>query len=402
MLDSGLRSRWVAVDDIRACWDTFERLGRIRREDVLEPGRCSAFMVELFGTFPASSTRTARSAGWRCRREPDHRRARIRAAVRGRRRRLIAGGAFALLTIAASVLVARRLTHSSWPLDARRAVPRRGGGARLPRQLRLPGPRLAQALPARTSVPTRLAASPPSAPARKRRGPAVSPRLPDQGGHAAQLGGIRVGLGAIALSIVSLGMIDAIAMLPLSISATATSNSLLRGPLLIVVAFGVGCCTLLVVERRLRALPAPAPEPAPARSRRARLPRTRPHGRPQDALVAWFTSSHAGRHGRSAARRCSARSGSASPGGRSRGHLSQRSGRVIPITSGGAVVNAGAAAAILLTLGVGKDIAINFSLASGLLLVTSAVVASICGVLSSLAIRVVARRASAVPSLGVS
>jgi len=31
-------------------------------------------------------------------------------------------------------------------------------------------------------------------------------------------------------------MIDAIAMLPLSISATVTSNSLLRGPLLIVVS----------------------------------------------------------------------------------------------------------------------------------------------------------------------
>lgn len=35
----------------------------------------------------------------------------------GRRRRLIVGGAFALLTLAASMLVARRLTSSSWPLD---------------------------------------------------------------------------------------------------------------------------------------------------------------------------------------------------------------------------------------------------------------------------------------------
>jgi uncharacterized membrane protein YbhN (UPF0104 family) len=58
---------------------------------------------------------------------------------------------------------------------------------------------------------------------------------------------------------------------------------------------------------------------------------------------------------------------------------------VIPITSGGAVVNAGAAAAILLTSGVGKDIAINFSLASGLLLVMSAVTASAIGVSVSLA-----------------
>jgi hypothetical protein len=52
MLDSGLRSRWVAVDDIRACWDTFERLGRICREDVLDPGRCSAFMVVVFAHVP--------------------------------------------------------------------------------------------------------------------------------------------------------------------------------------------------------------------------------------------------------------------------------------------------------------------------------------------------------------
>jgi hypothetical protein len=67
---------------------------------------------------------------------------------------------------------------------------------------------------------------------------------------------------------------------------------------------------------------------------------------------------------------------------------------VIPITSGGAVVNAGAAAAILLALGVGKDVAINFSLASGLLLVMSAVAASVCGVCASVAIRRVAGRAA--------
>src|SRR5438477_10931356 len=66
-----------------------------------------------------------------------------------------------------------------------------------------------------------------------------------------RLGGIRIGLEVIVLSIVSLGMIDAIAMLPLSISATATSGSALRGPLLIVVIFGVACCTLLTVGVRL-------------------------------------------------------------------------------------------------------------------------------------------------------
>ena len=76
-------------------------------------------------------------------------------------------------------------------------------------------------------------------------------------GMLRKLGGIRVGFEAIALSIVSLGMIDAIAMLPLSISATATSGSALRGPLLIVVVFGVGCCTMLVVGGRLSRPAAP-------------------------------------------------------------------------------------------------------------------------------------------------
>jgi uncharacterized membrane protein YbhN (UPF0104 family) len=60
---------------------------------------------------------------------------------------------------------------------------------------------------------------------------------------------------------------------------------------------------------------------------------------------------------------------------------------IIPITSGGAVVNAGAAAAILLAFGVAKDAAIDFSLASGLLLVISAVAASLCGVLATAAVR---------------
>jgi hypothetical protein len=53
---------------------------------------------------------------------------------------------------------------------------------------------------------------------------------------------------------------------------------------------------------------------------------------------------------------------------------------VTPITLGGAAANAGATAATLFALGVGKDIAINYSLASGLLMVMSAVTASAFGV----------------------
>jgi hypothetical protein len=41
-------SRWVQIGDIRDCWETFERLGRIHRRDVLDPGRCSGLMMALF------------------------------------------------------------------------------------------------------------------------------------------------------------------------------------------------------------------------------------------------------------------------------------------------------------------------------------------------------------------
>ena len=51
----------------------------------------------------------------------------------------------------------------------------------------------------------------------------------------------------------------------------------------------------------------------------------------------------------------------------------------------------GATAGILLALGVGKDIAINFSLASGMLLTTSASAAAVCGTVLSLTTMALAR-----------
>jgi hypothetical protein len=210
-------------------------------------------------------------------------------------------------------------------------------------------------------------------------------------GMLQRLGGIRVGLGAIVLSIVSLGMIDAIAMLPLSISATATSNSLLRGPLLIVVAFGIGCCTLLIFSRPLMRLP------VLRRSRRLRslsvhvARHVTPAGR-RDAIVAWcylFACWSSRAFGSAAL--LSALGFSFSPEAALTVICLSAAASVIPITSGGAVVNAGAAAAILLAMGVGKDIAINFSLASGLLLVVTAMVAALSGVSASLALQAVAR-----------
>ena len=52
MLESERGPQWIAVEDVRTCWETFERLRRIRRQDVLEPGRCSAFMVAIFAQVP--------------------------------------------------------------------------------------------------------------------------------------------------------------------------------------------------------------------------------------------------------------------------------------------------------------------------------------------------------------
>ena len=59
-------------------------------------------------------------------------------------------------------------------------------------------------------------------------------------GTLRRMRGVRLGLEAIALSIISLGLVDAVAFLPLSISATATSSSSFRVPLILVVLFGVG------------------------------------------------------------------------------------------------------------------------------------------------------------------
>lgn len=57
MLETEISSRWVDVENIRACWETFVRLGRIERQDVLEPGRCSAFMMGLFAQIEGVESR---------------------------------------------------------------------------------------------------------------------------------------------------------------------------------------------------------------------------------------------------------------------------------------------------------------------------------------------------------
>ena len=57
---------------------------------------------------------------------------------------------------------------------------------------------------------------------------------------------------------------------------------------------------------------------------------------------------------------------------------------ILPITAGGAIVSIGATSGVLLGLGVPKDAAVNFSLASGMLLTGTALVAAVVGVGGSL------------------
>jgi hypothetical protein len=316
-----------------------------------------------------------------------------------RRRRFVGGAVFTLVTVAASVLVGRRLTHSSWPLDHAQPLLVAAAAVSYLASFVFRARGWHRLFPSRECPDqARCLASVGAAAASG----AVLPFRLDylvKVGMLRKLGGIRVGLEAIVLSIISLGMIDAIAMLPLSISATATTGSSLRGPLLIVVAFGVGCCTLLVTGSRLLRLP------LLRRSRRLRtisehVAQHRTTRGRRSAIVAWFYlfACWSTRAFGSAALLCALGLSFSPTTALAMICLAAAAG-VIPITSGGAVVNAGAAAGILLALGVGKDIAINFSLASGLLLVISALAATVFGVLASLAIGASARHTLAGGSL---
>src|ERR687887_17870 len=169
-------------------------------------------------------------------------------AVARKRGRLLVGGAFAALSLAGSALMGRHLTSSSWPLQGAHMglVALAGGLYFASFILRALGWRKlfpARERPDRSRCLAACGAAAASG--------AVLPFRLDylvKIGTLRRLGGVRLTLEAIALSIVTLGLVDAVAFLPLSISATATSSASFRGPLILVVLFGVGAC---------RRLPAP-------------------------------------------------------------------------------------------------------------------------------------------------
>src|SRR5919202_3701411 len=169
--------------------------------------------------------------------------------------RFVSGVGFALLTVAACYLVGRRLTHSSWPLAhaqmplvAVSAVCSRASFVLRARGWRRLFPLGQQPGQCRCLASVGAAAA----------SGAVLPFRLDylvKIGTLRRLGGVRIGLEAVALSIVSLGMVDAVAMLPLSVSAIATSSASVRGPLLIVVGFGIACGVLFVASDQVVRLP---------------------------------------------------------------------------------------------------------------------------------------------------
>jgi hypothetical protein len=302
------------------------------------------------------------------------------------RRRLLVGAAFAALTITACFLAGKQLTNSAWPLQ-RAHMGLVGGAVALyfaSYVFRALGWQKLFPSDARPDRARCLAACGAAA--------ASGVVLPFRLDYLIKIGtlrrmrGVKLGLEAIALSIISLGLVDAVAFLPLSISATATSSSDFRIPLILVVLFGVGACALLVWAPRALSFS--------FIRRHARLNRlanrAASHRRDtiRDAALAWafllgcWTTRALG-----STLLLAALGIGFSPKLALVVLCLSAAAALIPIASGGAVANVGATAAILLALGVGKDQAINFGLASGLLLCSTALAAAAVGVAASLAAR---------------
>jgi Lysylphosphatidylglycerol synthase TM region len=297
------------------------------------------------------------------------------------RRRLLTGFVFAAVALGASVMLARRLTDTSWPLQSAAAGPVIGAAALyfVSFVLRALGWHLLFPAGSRPDRARCLAACGAAA--------ATGVVLPFRLDYLIKIGtlrrmrGIKLGLEAVALSIISLGLVDAVAFLPLSISATATSASSFRLPLLLVVAFGIVSCGLLVGGGNLARLAFVA--------RRARLSRlagcTARPGTTGESVAAWFfllgcwTARALG-----STMLLEALGLGFSPTPALIVLCLSAAAALVPVASGGVVANVGATAAVLLALGVHKDQAINFGLSSGLLICSAAAVAALVGVALSL------------------
>ena len=296
-----------------------------------------------------------------------------------KRGRLLVGCAFGALTLSGCVLLARHLTRTSWPLQRAHIglVVLAGALYFASFILRALGWQKLFPAKARPDRARCLAACGAAAAS----GVVLPFRLDYlvKIGTLRRLGGVRLTLEAIALSIVTLGLIDAVAFLPLSISATATSSASFRAPLILVVLFGVGACAVLAAGPRLGRLSFVR--------RFARLQRAAEHlerrsgSATRSAIVAaafllgcWTTRALG------SAVLLASLGVAFSPTLALVVLCLGAAASLLPITAGGGIVNVGMTASILLALGIGKDQAINFGLASGLLLCGTALLAALVGV----------------------
>jgi hypothetical protein len=286
------------------------------------------------------------------------------------------------LGVAAAVLVARRITSTSWPLAGAQIELALAAGAAYLASFVFRALGWQRLFPA-TARPDRsrcLAACGAAAASG-----AVLPFRLDYLVKIAtlrRLAGVTIGLEVIALSLLSLGLVDAVAMLPLAAAAFGTSGAVFRAPLAVVLLFCLGCIGLLTLGPRVGRLP------LIARSRRlggicqrvgGSAARTRSTFAAGGFLLGCWLMRATGNTlllwalgvGFSPAFAlvilCLAAASS-----------------ILPITAGGAIASVGATSGILLALGVPTRAAVNFSLASGLLLTSSALVAALIGVSGSL------------------
>ena len=187
-------------------------------------------------------------------------------------------------------------------------------------------------------------------------------------------------------------MVDAVAMLPLAVCALATSDAIFRAPLVVVLLFCLGCITALALGPRLVKLPFVHRSDRVQRSFR----RVGDHvGVSRSTFVAagflfgcWTTRALG------CALLLSALGAGFSPTLALVVICLAAATSILPITAGGAVVSIGATSGVLLGLGVPKDAAVNFSLASGMLLTGAALVAGSAGVGGSLLYHLQRRRSA--------
>jgi len=197
-----------------------------------------------------------------------------------------------------------------------------------------------------------------------------------------RLGGVRLGLDTVALSIISLGLVDAVAMLPLAVAALATSGPSFRAPLLIVLLFCLGCITAFLFRPRVVLRPFVGRS---ARVERAFIRVGNHAGISRSTFVAlgfllgcWTLRVLGG------ALLLSALGVGFSPPFALVVICLAAATSILPITAGGAIINIGTTSAVLLALGVTQRAAINFSLASGMLLTFSALAATLVGIAGSM------------------